>query len=211
MNTKRIAIAAAAFAALAGGSAGAIAATSAKQAEQAVIDSAAEKLDVTPQELRDALGDALDSQLDQAVEDGELTQEQADAMKEHRRESGRVLGIGPGGPGFHRRGGPGGHPRGGPMGGHILDDVADAVGISRRALFRRLRSGETIAEIAEAEGKSLADVKAAVRAAVAERLEEKVQSGDLTEAQRDEMLEHLDEHIDRLGDMPPRPPHNRRP
>ena len=37
------------------------------QAEQAVLDSAAKQLDVTPEELRSALGDALDAQLDAEV------------------------------------------------------------------------------------------------------------------------------------------------
>jgi hypothetical protein len=201
MSIKRIAVAAAAVAAVAGGSAAAIAHTTGKEDEQAVLEAAAKQLNVTPEALRDALGDAIDAQIDQAVKDGRLTQEQADEIKRRRQESGRVLGIGPGGPGHH--GGPGfGRGFGGPR---LMSDVAKALGITERQLFSRLRNGRTIAEIAKAEGKSLDDVKAAVKSTVTQRLDDAVKDGDITDAQRDDMLEHLDEHLERLGEMGGRP------
>ena len=59
---------------------------------------------MSPSELRDALAAAQDDQLDADVKAGRLTQEQADAIKAHRKEAGSVLG----GPGIlHHRGGPG--------------------------------------------------------------------------------------------------------
>ena len=60
-----------------------------------MLDSAAKKLDVTPEKLRDALAAAQDEQLDAAVKAGKLTQKQADAMKAARKQSGHVLGGGP--------------------------------------------------------------------------------------------------------------------
>ena len=65
--------------------------------EQAVLSDAAKRLGVTPGDLESALGKAEDAQLDQAVKDGRLTQQQADEIKKHRQRSGRVLG-GPGRP-----------------------------------------------------------------------------------------------------------------
>ena len=180
-----------------GAAIGATSSDEAKKTEQEVLADAAKRLDTSPEKLRDALGAALDAQLDQAVKDGELTQEQADAIKQRRQQSGRVLGIGPGGPGMHHgfRGGPGG-PRGG---GIMLDDVAKALGISVDELHTQLRDGKTLAQIAKAEGKSLADVKASVKAAAKKRLDAAVASGDITQKQADAKLEHLDEHLDRLG------------
>jgi hypothetical protein len=77
-----------------------------------------------------------------------------------------------------------------------------ALGITEEELVDRLRDGQTLAEIAEAEGKTLAQVRSAVRAEAVERLDEAVQDGRITKAQRDEMVEHLDEHLERLGEGP---------
>ena len=173
--------------------------------EQAILGDAAKRLGVDAGELEDALAKAEDAQLDRAVRAGKLTQEQADALKRRRRESGRVLGF-PGGPGgprgphfeHHRFGGPGMHFRGGP-----LDDVAGALGITVRKLFSELRDGKSLAEIAKAEGKSLADVRAAVEAATKKRVESDVKAGRLTREQADEILEHLDERLEHLGEEGP--------
>jgi hypothetical protein len=200
-----MAVVTSAMVALAAGSAGAIAATSGderKQAEQAVLDDAAKRLDVTPEKLRSALQAAKDAQLDKAVKDGKLTQAQADAIKKRRAESGTVLG----GPGFGHHGhgrpgfGPGPGGRGGPGGRlGVLAGAAKALGISERSLHEQLHDGKTLAEIAKAKNKDLADVKAAARRAAADRLAAAVKSGRITDAQRDAMLKGLDEMIDRVA------------
>jgi hypothetical protein len=143
-------------------------------------------------ELRSALSAAEDAQLDAAVKAGRLTQEQADEMKRHRRREGTVLGFGHHGPaGFdHRHGGP-----------FLLDDVADALGISETALMKQLRDGKTLAAIAKANGKTLEEVKAAVKQAATDRLDADLKAGRITEEQRDWALDGLDEHIDHLGDF----------
>jgi hypothetical protein len=202
MRARRIAVIATAGALVAGGAGAAIGAThhdEAKQAEAEILADAAKTLDTTPERLRDALAAAEDAQLDEAVKDGALTQAQADAIKQRRQESGRVLGIPHGhGPGF---GGRGLHRRpGGPRGGGPVADVAKALGISVRQLFTRLRDGKTIAQIAKAEGKSLADVKATVRAAEKQRLDASVKAGRLTQSQADEILSHVDDRLDHLGE-----------
>lgn len=208
MKARRIATLALSGVLVAGGTGAAIAAATeddAKQAEQAILDDAAKRLDVTTDKLRDALTAAQDAQLDQAVEDGRLTQKQADAIKEARKDSGRVLA----GPGL--RGGPGGHGvlklRGGP-GGPVLhgfglramfDDVAKALGTTEDKLREQLRDGRSVAEIAKANGKSLADVRAAVKAAAKTRLDKAVEDGDLTRRQADAILERVDDRATALG------------
>lgn len=195
MTPTKIAIIGGAVIALAAGSVGAVAATradEAKERENAVLTTAAEQLDVSPQRLRDALKAGQAAQLDQAVKDGELTQQQADAMKRRMERSGLVLGgpHGPGGPG-HRGGGR-----------EMLADVAKALGLSESALRERLHDGKTIAQIAKAQNKELDDVKAAVKQAATARLDQAVEDGELTKAQRDAMLEHLDDHLEHLGEQP---------
>lgn len=169
----------------------------AKQREQAVLADAAKRLDVTPSELRDALSKAQDDQLAADVKAGRLTQEQADAIKARRTESGIVLGGG--GPLLHHRGprlGIGGPGRGP---GKVIEAAAKALGLSQAKLFEQFRDGKSLAEIAKAQGKDLADVKAAIKAAVKTELDAEVKAGRFTQAQADEMLERLTVHLDDFG------------
>ena len=204
MRRTRIAAVAAAGALAAAGTGVAVATSSddAKEREQAVLADAAGRLNVDPDELRDALAAAQDAQLDAEVKAGRLTQAQADAIKQMRERSGLVLGgPGPGGRherGFGFRGGPGRGP------GEILGAAAKALGITEAKLMRQLRDGKSLQEIAKANGKDYADVKAAIRAAVKADLDEAVKAGDLTQEQADAMLEHLSEHLEdgRFGGTP---------
>lgn len=204
MKARRIATLALSGALIAGGTGAAIAAVTqddATKAEQAILDDAAERLDVTPDKLRGALSAAQDAQLDRAVKDGELTQKQADAIEAARKQSGRVL-VGPrlrGGPGPHGvpklhggRGGPDPHAFG-PRG--MFEDLAKALGTSGAKLKEQLRAGKSVADVAKANGKSLADVRAAARTAIRTRLDEAVKDGDLTRKQADEMLARVDEKL----------------
>lgn len=209
MRSRHLIAGAVTAAALAGGTAGAVAATGDhKAAEQTVLTDAAKRLGVTADELRAALSDAEDEQIDAEVKAGRLTQAQADAIKQHREADGSVLGFGHGRHGPGERGGPGPGGRGpgpggpgGPRGGFLLSDAADAIGIDAEALMRQLRDGKRLAAIAEAHGKTLADVKAAVKRAAVARLDADRKAGRITKAQRDERAARLDELLDRLGDL----------
>jgi polyhydroxyalkanoate synthesis regulator phasin len=200
MRRTRIAALTAAGAIAAAGTGVAVATTTSddpREREDAVLADAAERLDVEPSELRDALAEAEDAQLDADVKAGRLTQEQADAIKKRRAEAGTVLG-GPklldGGPhlGFGLK-----HPGGGPI--ELLDAASDALGISRAELAERLRDGKTLDEIAKAEGKSADDVRKAVESALKKRFDEAVEDGHLTREQADKMLSGV---TDLLDDLP---------
>ena len=210
MRRTRIAALTAAGALVAAGTGVAVATTSSddpKQREQAVLTDAAKRLDVEPSELRDALANAEDAQLDADVKAGRLTQEQADAIKQKRAGSGTVLGVGPGGPPdglfFRHRGGPG--EVHGP--GELIDAAAKALGISREELFQRMRDGKSLSEIAKAEGKSIDDVKAAVKAAMKTQLDEAVKAGKLTQQQADDIASKSADHLEDFGRFPPERPH----
>jgi uncharacterized protein (DUF433 family) len=194
---------AAAGALVVGGAGVAVATTGgddAKQREDAVLSDAAKRLDVQPSELRDALAAAEDAQLDADVRAGRLTQDQADAVKRERAEHGTVLGggsgprFGPHGPGIGFGPGPGGP-------GDVIGAAASALGLTQAELFEQLRSGKSIAAIAEDQGKSLDDVRATVRAAVGKKLDKAVADGDLTRAEADAMLARIADHLDELGDF----------
>ena len=101
-------------------------------------------------------------------------------------------------PGFH------GHGHGfGPGRGAFLLDLPKALGITREQLHEQLRDDKSIADIAKAHGKSLDDVRAALKADARSRADKAVEDGDLTQAQADELLSHLDDALEHLGDAPP--------
>jgi hypothetical protein len=195
MKRKHLIAGAATVAALAGGGAAAVAATSdEKAAEQTVLADAAKRLGVNADDLRSALANAEDAQLDAEVKAGRLTQAQADAIKQHRQSEGTVLDLGHGGPGHHGHGGPGG-------GRFMLSDAAKAIGIPESSLLTQLRGGKTLAATAKAHGKTLAEVKAAVKKAATARLDADLEAGRITQAQRDEEVAELDDELAHLGDF----------
>jgi polyhydroxyalkanoate synthesis regulator phasin len=223
MSSRRIAAITLTGALLAGGTGAAIAAVTksggGQKAEDAVLADAAKRLNVTPEKLRDALAAAQDAQIDQAVKDGKLTQQQADAIKARRKQSGHVLGgplggpgpggpgpgfRGPGGPRFRGPGGPGGPGFGGHRGafGAVALDLAKALGLTEDKLHEQLRAGKSIADIAKAQGKSLADVRNALKTDAKAQADKAVKAGDLTQKQADELLSHLADRLDHLGDAP---------
>jgi hypothetical protein len=209
MKVKRYVLVSAAVLAAGAGGGAAIAASGGddQKAEQSILDDAAKRLNVTPDALRSALGAAEDSQLDQAVKDGKLTQAQADAIKARRAKDGHVLGgpglRGPGGP--RGAGGPGFGPglmfKMGP--GGALDAAATALGLSRADLTTKLHDGKSIADVAKDQGKSLDDVKKAITDGVTKELDQAVTDKKLTSDQRDKVLKELSDHLDDLVNRTP--------
>ena len=112
-------------------------------------------------------------------------------------------------------GGPGGRKQHGPGAKVGLAAAAKAIGISEADLLTALRSGQSIAQVAQSKN---VDVKVVVDAMVAEaktRLAEEVKAGRLTQAQADERTANLQQRItdlvNRTGGGPGRGPGGRRP
>lgn len=120
------------------------------------------------------LAEALQPLLD----DGTLTQAQVDAVVDTLREGMPRGGRGPG-----MRGGPG------------LDAAAETLGLSVEDLRTALSEGQSLADVAAANG---ADVQSVIDALVAEaqtHTAEKVAEGDLTQEEADERLATVTERI----------------
>ena len=201
-RTKLAAGAGAAFAVV--GAGGAIAATklSSSDESKAVVEDAAKQLGVDPAKLSDALKQALENRIDQAVEDGKLTQEQGEAMKKRVEADDFPLLAGPllgpshrGGFGFRMDG-----PRG-------LDTAADYLGVTEAQLRESLDDGKTLADVAKEKGKSVDGLVNAMVAEKAKHLADAVEDGRLTDAQRDEIVAGLKERTTALvnGERPPFP------
>jgi hypothetical protein len=186
---RRVAAGAVALVAIAGGGA-AIAATqiSPKQESQAVLNDAAKELGVSPTELSAALNGALEKRIDAAVAAGRLTKTQGDELKQ-RIESGDfplfgVPAFGPGHGGFEH------HEM---FGG--LDAAATYLGVTEDELHSELESGNSLADVAKAKGKSVDGLVAALVAEAKKHLDEEVSGGDLTQEQADQILSRLEEGI----------------
>ncbi len=157
-----------------------------------------------PSDEAPEMGTRLRETLQQLVDDGTITAEQADAVTAHLVENRPERGEGGfgGGPGGHR-GGPGGmFGRGGPgMGSEALTEL---LGLTAEEIHTQLHDGSTLAEIATAQG---VEVQAVVDALIAEldtRLDEAVADGRIDQAEADEKLAEAETKItDRVNNGRP--------
>jgi hypothetical protein len=184
---RRAAIGAAGLAALAAAG-GAYAATngSGTSERQALVNDAARRLHVTPQQLRSALQGALSDRLDAAVAAGRLTRAQADAIKQRAKQHGGLPLLGGGRLG-HRHGFFGG-----------LDAAASYLGLTRAQLGQQLRSGKSLAAVARARGKSVDGLEQALVAAERKRLDAAVAAKRITKAQEQRLLSDLEARVSDL-------------
>jgi hypothetical protein len=223
---RKLAVGAAGLAVLAGGG-GAYAAgtsstatpnkTAAKPADlaaeqKAFLDDVAKRLNVTRDQLDAAVKGAAEARIDAAVAAGKLTKEQGAEAKKRLDSGAPLFGLGGprgGGPGFGHGGpgGPGG--RGGPghFGGFGLDAAATYLGLSEDALRTQLQSGKSLADVAKAQNKDVAGLKAAMKDAVTKRLDQAVTDKKLTADQKAKILADIDARLDDIinGKAPKRP------
>jgi hypothetical protein len=164
--------------------------TSPKEEQKAVIDDAAKQLGVTPDKLTSALQQALVNRVEQAVKDGRLTREQADAVIARIKAGDLPLGV----PGFGHGGGPGGdrggfgRHGGGKAFGETRAAAAAFLGVTEEQLRTARESGKSLADIAKEKGKTTDGLKAAMLAAVTKAADAAVTAGKLTKEQRDALV-----------------------
>ena len=170
---------------------------SADDEAQAVLDDAAAQLGVEPAELSDALRQAYENRIEEAVDDGRLTEEQAERLEERLDENevpflfglGGFHGLHGHGFGFHGRGdGPG-----------ILDEAAAYLDMTREELREALRDS-TLAEIAAERGKTVAGLVHALVATQVKRIDEAVDAGKLSDEQAAELKQELEERTEAFVD-----------
>jgi polyhydroxyalkanoate synthesis regulator phasin len=200
------------------GAAGAIAASKAfspGEESKAVIDDAAAQLGV----------EAFENRIDEAVDEGRLTEEQAERLKDRLQASEYPLLFGLGGPRLH-------HGRFGFHGpfknGALLKAAASYLGMTEAELREALRD-QTLADLARENGKTAAGLVDELVATQTKRIDEAVDEGRLTDEQAADLKEglearmealvtgelrrlHADEHRFRPGSWAPRaPPAHRGP
>ncbi len=164
---------------------------------QAFLDDVAGRLGVTSSKLDQALKAAAIDRVDAALAAGRITQAQADAMKAAINAGRLPGGAGPGfraglgvGRGFHGR-------------GDVFGAAATYLGVTEAQLRAQLSSGKSLADIAKAQGKSVAGLEQALLSDAQSKLDQAVAAGRLTSDQRDRMLAGLKAHIDALVNRTP--------
>jgi hypothetical protein len=155
----------------------------------------AQKLGKTPQQLQTAKMEARDQLLADAVKAGKLTQAQADAIK-----SGKRPNFGNRGPGNGAQG-QGGASRG------IIQGVRDAMAAAASTLNMKpedlqaqLRSGKSLAEIAQAKGVDRAALRAGIMAAVQNDVNTALRDGKITSTQATSIINEVSKNLDQLLD-----------
>ncbi len=164
---------------------------------QAVIDDAAAELGIQPSALEDALERGLKNRVQEAVDAGELTEEQG-AELEKRIQSGEAPFVG----GFGRFGHFGGFDgdRGPRHFGHHagLGAAASYLGLTEDALREQLHDGRTLAAVAKAEGKFVDGLVQAMVSAAKKEFDAAVAADRLTRERADMIEKDLE---DRTTDL----------
>lgn len=171
---------------------GAVAATQLSPSEEsdAIVADAAKQLGVSADKLDAALKQALENRVDAALKAGTITSAQAAELKQ-RIENGEVplVGVGPGL----------GH-RGGHHGFVDFSTAAGYLGLTEAQLRTKLEAGDTLAEIAKAQGKTAAGLVDTLVAAAKADLDEKVAASRITAAQRTSILADLQSRLEDVVD-----------
>jgi hypothetical protein len=177
-----------------GGGAAIANSSSGSASPSAFLDSVAQHLGISSKKLNDAVKAASIDQVNEALKEGRITKTQADALKA-RIESGQapLLGRGLLGPG---RFGFGFHSRGMHEHGDHLSSAANYLGLTEAQLRAKLFAGQSLAEVAKAQGKSVDGLKKAILDAAQKKLDQAVSDGTLTKAQASELSDRLKSKID---------------
>ena len=181
-NRKLMIGAGAMLAAAGGGAALAASNSSPAQENQAIVDDAAQQLGIPASKLSDALKKALSDRVDAAVAAGRITKAEGDALKQRISSGDYPLFGGP-----HRDFGRG------PFGG--LDAAESYLGLTEAQLRTELENGKTLAQVAQAHGKSVGGLVDALVTDAKQRLDASVAAGRLTQRQANAMLDRLRNRI----------------
>ncbi|TAK69884.1 MAG: hypothetical protein EPO22_01725 [Dehalococcoidia bacterium] len=150
----------------------------------------AQKLGIDTPTLENAVKSAKTDEIDARVASGDLTQAQADALKQ------RIANAPAGAPFF----GGGFGERGGHMGRGGIGEpqaLADFLGVTPETLrTERSADGATLATVAQAHGKSRDELKAFLTDQAKTHLAQEVTEGDITQAQADARLSDMTANLD---------------
>ena len=189
IKSKRFFAAAAAIAVVAGGGAAIAASNGSSPSGNGFLARVAQHLGISTEKLQDATKAAAIDQVDADLKAGRITKAQADELKARINAGGFPFFGGPGRFGdFHHLG---------PIGVHH-QATADYLGLTVAQLDAKLANGQSLADVAKAQGKSVDGLKDAILGDAKKHLDQAVTDGRLTQAQADSMYDRLKADIDQI-------------
>jgi polyhydroxyalkanoate synthesis regulator phasin len=170
------------------------------QRADAFLSALASKLGKTTDEVRTAAIAAEKDLIDQAVQAGRLTQDQATKLKQRVDQNGG-RGLFGGGPRLEK---PGNARGGAPFARQDSGALAQFLGVTPQQLGQELRSGKSMVQVAQVHGKSRDDLKGFITSQARTRFDTAVKNGRLTQAQADQALKKLTDGLDAMIDRVPK-------
>jgi uncharacterized protein YidB (DUF937 family) len=154
------------------------------------LSKVAAKLGIDESKLQTAVDEAYSETIDEQVAAGTLPQAMADRMKERGFDM-MMPGIGRGHMAMR--------------GAEAMDAAAGVLGMTTDELITELKTGKSLADVAEAKGISVDDLKAKLLEQVHTQLDSLVAEGKLTQAQADSMYTCTESRIDAIVTAQPGP------
>ena len=149
---------------------------------------------VTEDELNEAFRNARAEALQEAVESGRISQEQADRMME-RMEAMPALKSDRGSRLLNHEECAPGTPM---VRGPLHDTISDLLGLTPEEMHAELQAGKSLVEIAAERGISEEELTDALLEANAERLREAVATEQITQEQADLMMERFESQVEAM-------------
>ena len=143
----------------------------------------AENLGISPEELTAAIQQTQLELVDERLAAGDLTEEEATRIRE-RIESGEGRLFG------------GGHGSRHGCGRQAVQQVAEFLGLTPEDVIAAKQDGQSLAQIAEANGVGAAELAAFLLSQIEERVADALAEGKIDQARADEVLENAPERID---------------
>ena len=173
------------------------------QACQDMLSNLAARLNISVQTLQQALTGAAGDTIDQLVQQGRLTQTQADQLKSALSNAGSSpcaegrfgFGVGPFGVGALPFAGGPGHGAWHADATAVLNAAASALKLDAQSLLSSLRSGQDLKAIAQKQGVDYATVTSAIHDAVKTQLDALVTQGTMTSAHETSILNAVDQQL----------------
>jgi hypothetical protein len=158
----------------------------------------ANRLGVDQSELEQALESASIDRIEAANADGRLSDAEVARLEKQIRSGDLPPGPAPFGEVAFAVASPGGDP---------MAAAADYLGLDPKELFAKLGDGNSLADIASDEGKSVDGLKEAILDNARENLDKAVDAGKVSSGDRDRLLKDLEARVDDLvNGTPPEPP-----
>ena len=152
----------------------------------------ATQLGISVDELNTALDDTQFALIDQAVEDGKLTETEAEKLRARVEEGHNLLPFGGARDRIEHR-----------LKVGLVEAAASVLDVDGSVIKEGVQNGDTLAEIANANGMSTDEFKTALLAEVKSTLDTKVANGDITQEQADKLFERLSTNIDDIVNHEP--------